>query len=379
LVTLYTDPIRCDASSKTGQRWGEELCVVGPDGKYVTPYDQWTPCHDVEEYRQWVAETMKRVMVETGADGLRLDEYGHAGWACFSTRHQHTFAERGVSQWQKAIAETTRLVRAAMDEVNPALVLTTEHPGYDYLLQFIEGCITYDLSVQATPLRPLECNLQRFFFPECKAYELEYSGREVIHNKKFWNAVESFGSMLPRPIYMAYCENEDAYQSRDCEPLIPTLARYVYANRFAGRDKTIYHLYNAAGHTVAGPLLEVDLGADEHLFDLLRAREIVPRRTGDRTVVAGYLPRDAVLCVAQLPSLLKVERDGMSLTVTVARAFLDATLVVCSAEGWRYLTAPAQVGENRLDLASLPADARPACVKLLSGRDMKDAAEIPPA
>lgn len=378
LVTLYTDPIRCDFSSKVGQRWGEEFCVVGPDGKYVTPYDVWTPCHDVEEYRRWVAETMKRVMLETGADGLRLDEYGHAGWACFSTRHKHTFAEPGVSQWGKAIAETTRLVRAALDEVNPALVLTTEHPGYDYLLQFLEGCITYDLSVQATPLRPLECNLQRFFFPECKAYELEYSNREVIHNRKFWNAVESFGSPLPPIMYAAYCENEEAYQSRDCEPLVPTLVKYVYANRFSAPQKTIYHLYNASGHTVAGPLLEVNVKADEHLFDLLRGREIVPQRVGNRTVVSACLPRDAILCVARLPRLLRLVRSGSTLSVTVARAPTDAVLAVCDAEGKRLLTAPARTGQNRLDLAGLPADAKPVCVKLLSGRDMKDAVEIPP-
>jgi len=40
-----------------------------------------------------------------------------------------------------------------MDEVAPGSVLTTEHPGYDYLMQFIDGCITYDLTVQACPLR----------------------------------------------------------------------------------------------------------------------------------------------------------------------------------------------------------------------------------
>jgi len=379
LVTLYTDPIRCDASSKVGQRWGELFCVVGPDGKYVTPYDVWTPCHDVEEYRRWVADTMKRVMLETGADGLRLDEYGHAGWACFSTRHKHSFAEPGVSQWGKAIAETTRLVRAAMDEINPALVLTTEHPGYDYLLQFLEGCITYDLSVQATPLRPLECNLQRFFFPECKAYELDYSQRETSHRRKFWNAVESFGTMYPAPMYAALCENEDAYQSRDCQPFIPTLARYVYANRFAAPTKIVYHLYNASGHTVSGPLIEVNLKPSEHLFDVLRGCEVAPQRIGSKTVISAYLPRDEILCVAQLPRLLRLSRAGSNLVVVADNPPQAAQLSVCAADGKRLATQPARAGRNSFDLAALPGDARPVCVKLLVGRDLRDAAEIPPA
>ena len=115
LVTLYTDPFRLDDASKTGREFGKRWGVVGSDGKPTTAYEVWNPCHDLPEVRQWVADTMKRVMRETGADGLRLDEYGHAGWACFSPDHQHTFAEHGVSQWQKAVAEATRLVRAGMD------------------------------------------------------------------------------------------------------------------------------------------------------------------------------------------------------------------------------------------------------------------------
>ncbi|MCX7599910.1 MAG: hypothetical protein N2512_13745, partial [Armatimonadetes bacterium] len=203
--------------------------------------------------------------------------------------------------------------------------------------------------------------------------------REVIHNKKFWNAVESFGSMLPASMYFAYCENEDAYQSRDCEPLIPTLARYVYANRFAGPGKTIYHLYNAAGHTVAGPLLEVAIKPGEHLFDLLRGREIAPQQNGKRTVISAYLPRDGILCVAQLPRFMTVARNGTTLTVVVDGPPGDAVLTVCDGRGMRLLESPAQAGENSLDLGTLPDDARPVCVKLLVGRDMKDAAEIPPA
>ena len=34
-------------------------------------------------------------MLETGADGIRLDEYGHRGWACYDESHEHTYAEAG--------------------------------------------------------------------------------------------------------------------------------------------------------------------------------------------------------------------------------------------------------------------------------------------
>jgi hypothetical protein len=377
IVTLYTDPIRCDDNTEMGRAHGREWGVVGADGKYAKGYDQWTPCHDVEEYRQWVADTMKRVMRETGADGIRLDEYGWAGFTCFNKLHKHSFAETGISQWDKCLADTCRRVRAAMDEARPGSVLTTEHPGYDLMFPFLEGCITYDLTVQASPLRPLEFNAQRFFFPECRSYELDYGAVDPLLRKKFWNAVESFGNFYPAPMYATLCENEDVYQTRDCEPLAPTLARYVYANRFSGAGKTIYHLFNAAGHTVDAPVLALDVARGEHVFDLLAGREVTPERSGGKSAVRLYLARNEVACVARLPRRLEATRSGSALLVTVRPTAAGCVLAVCDADGKRLLSADARGAQTRLDLSSLKSDAKPVCVKLLKGRYVVDAAEIP--
>jgi len=377
LVTLYTDPFRLDDACPTGQKYGKLWGVVGPDGKHTRSYDVWNPCHDNPDVRQWVADTMKRVMRETGADGIRLDEYGHVGWACFSDLHPHTYAERGVTQWNKAVAEATRMVHAAMDEVRPDLVLTTEHPGYDYLMQFLEGCITYDLTVQACSLRPLECNLQRFYFPECKAYELDHRGADPQDKKKFWNAVESFGRYYPTSIYTILKENEDVYQSRDGEPLIPTLARYVYAHRFSGGGKTIYHLYNATGHTFDGEALAVTLKPGEHLFDLLNGQECEVVKQGREPAVRLYLPRDEVACIAKLTKRLAVTRKGRALQVEAKSLPGPCRLVISDRRGRELLSQEAKAGRNGLDLAPLPAEAQPAGVKLLGDGLLLDVAAVP--
>jgi hypothetical protein len=292
-----------DHNSKCGQQWGKLWGVVQPDGKHRDDYDAWRMCHDVAEYRRWVAQTMARVIRETDADGIRLDEYGHAGSACYSTLHDHTFADPGVTEWQRGTAEATRLVRQAMDEAKPGSVLTTEHPGYDFLMQFIEGCITYDLSVQATPLRPLECNLQRFYFPECKAYELVYGGLSFDpgHHKRFFSAVASFGSFYPPAMDAILREHGEVFASRDCRALVPTLARAVYANRFSAGEKTIWTLYNATGHTYAGPALKIELKPAEQVFDLLRGQEAEIVREGGAAVVRCFLPRDESACLIRRP------------------------------------------------------------------------------
>jgi hypothetical protein len=246
---------------------------------------------------------MGRVIRETEADGIRLDEYGHAGSACYSTLHEHTFADPGVTEWQRGVAETTKLVHQAIDEAKPGSVLTTEHPGYDYLMQFIDGCITYDFSVQASSLRPVECNLQRFYFPECKAYELVYGGLRFDpgHHRRFWNGVSSFGSIYPPAMDTILRENAEVFASRDCQLLVPTLARQVYVNRFTASEKTVLMIYNGTGHTFAGPVLRVDLRPSEHLFDLLRGQEANVVREGASAVVRCFLPRDETACLIRRP------------------------------------------------------------------------------
>ncbi|MCX6906797.1 MAG: DUF6259 domain-containing protein [Verrucomicrobia bacterium] len=299
LITLYTDPFRLDDASKTGQQHGKEWDVILPNGELSRGYEVWNPCHDLPEVRQWAADAMGRVMRETGADGIRLDEYGHRGWGCYNPAHKHTFAEPGCTEWQRATAEATKMVRAAMDKANRRSVLTTEHPGYDYLMQHLEGCITYDLTVQATPLRPLECNTQRFYFPECKAYELDHRGADRDCHKRLWNMVASFGREFPPPIYAIFKEHNDVLRSRDCEPLVPTLMPLVYANRFGSGKKTFWTLYNATGHTVNGPVLEVDVAKGQRLVELLSGAELAKGATG-RQRISLYLPRGGVACIARL-------------------------------------------------------------------------------
>lgn len=378
LVTLYTDPFRLHDACPTGQAHGREWGVVGVDGKKTTNYLVWNPCHDLPAVREWVAQTMGRVMRETGADGIRLDEYGHRGWACYDETHQHTYAEWGITQWNKAVAEATRMVHEAMDQVRPDLVLTTEHPGYDYLMQHLEGCITYDSTVLACPLRPLECNTQRFYFRECKPYELDHRGADPKDRKKFWNAVESFGRYYPLNLYTILNENQDTYWLGEAYPLLvtPGRAEGVYVNRFSDQTKTIYHLYNATGHTFEGTALAVQLQPGEHLFDLIACREVQPELREGLAWVSCYLPRDEVACIVQLPRRLTVTRAGQTLTVEVTDLEEECELVVADVDGVVLLAQPARAGRNALDLSAVEAGKTPACVKLRRGGQMLDVAEL---
>lgn len=369
LVTLYTDPFRLDNNNEIGGKYGEAWSVVGVDGKKCTGYKVWNPCHNLAEVQEWVAKTMGRIMRETKADGIRLDEYGHRGWACYDESHQHVYQEPGITQWQKAVSEATRMVHQEMDQVRPDLVLTTEHPGYDYLMQYLEGCITYDLTVLTSPLRPLECNIQRFYFPECKAYELDHRGADQRVRKRFWNGEESFQRHFPLPMYNVLTENEAVYQGRENMPLCPTLQPFIYANAFRGHGKTLVHLYNATGHTFEGPVLNRPRvgagGADPHVIELLTG-EALPVVDGK---VSVYLERNDVACVAILPVVLQVEANGQ---VTV-RDGRDGMLVLADGDGNELRSQRAAGKTATLDLSKLAEGAKPACLRLLRGGQLVDA------
>jgi hypothetical protein len=101
-------------------------------------------------------------------------------------------------------------------------------------------------------------------------------------------------------MYAVFKDHADVLRSRDCEPLVPTLKPFVYANRFGFGKKTLWTLYNATGHTYEGPVLEVDVAKGQKLVELLSGRELAVG-AGGKQKVGLYLPRNGVACVARLP------------------------------------------------------------------------------
>lgn len=376
-ITLYTNPFRLDEfNNETGRNFGRKWNFMDLSGKQSIDGDAVKPCYYLPEVQDWLVSTVKRVLKETDADGIRLDEVGYQHGACFASEHKHiAYEEVGLSEWNKAMGETVRRVREAMNEVNPSSVLMTEHPGYDYLFAALDGCLSYDLSIMDTwgtqeSVRVLEVNLQRFYFPECKVFEINLQGRDAEHKRKFWNGVSSFLYFLPTPFYNIYKDNEDAYASRDCEALIPTLAKRVYANRFTARGKTLFHLYNATGKDYNGPVLKILKPTGHHVFDMLNCKALAA--DGNTPIVELSLKNDDVACVAILPALLEVKREGDLLQVT-AKVKLDAQkLAVCGPDGGPVLFQDLKDGENQINLspgvrAGVPA---PVVIKLFDSNGL---------
>ena len=101
-------------------------------------------------------------------------------------------------------------------------------------------------------------------------------------------------------MYRILKQHADAFASRDCTPLIPTLAKHVYANRFRTKHKAIYTLYNATGHTFAGPVLRVPLRDGQRGVDLMTGKAVVGKKEGGHVALDVFLPRGDVACIGVL-------------------------------------------------------------------------------
>ena len=378
----------CD-SSEVGHRYGPKYGVMNPrwadpykTGRtpkgYAGPYAAYQMCADTEWWQDYLARTVGRVCADTGIPGLRLDEFGHSGLVCYSTEHRHMFAEPGHNACLQATSEACRKVHAAMDKVAPNLVLTTEYPGYDHLARFLEGGIIHETaSADRRPIRPVPCNLFRFYFPEFKGFDFDVRGHVHAKEWRLWNAIGAYAYRHP-PLYHAILrENGDLFEAGAREALVPTPAERVYANRFTSEEKQVTLLYNARGYTVDGPLAHVEPKEGHHFLELLRCEQLTPERDGERCTVGLKLRRGQVACIARLPKRLHVARNGKKLVVQVAGAIEGMRVLVADGKGALLAQHPA-ASQVALDLPTTTAEnSRPVCVKLLGETYLVDAVRVP--
>jgi len=335
LPTFYVEGVLACSTTRLAKRHAKQYAVMDPS--WANPYNQhycprvpegyvgqwasYNMCSDTEFWAEHLARTVARVCRDTGIDGLRLDEYGHHGWVCSNPNHEHVFAEPGHNAWLQATARVCRLVHEKMDEVRPGLVLTTEYPGADHLAAALDGALFHEAaSSHVSAVRPVPCNLFRFYFRHCKPFDIS---RPAGKHAKAWNLFNatatyaSAGRHAPGT-YTMLVENTDAFEGERIEPLTPTLVPRVYANRFEGGGKTFFTLFNAAGHTVDAPVLPAAPDPDRHYVDPLSGAELTPVRVADGWALRLRIKRNRAAVAARLPKRLTVA-DG------AVRASGDAT------------------------------------------------------
>jgi hypothetical protein len=124
-VMFYVASIsaRRDSDLFKGTRMEDWLCMEKPGEMLNIGYPEGVSmCFGYEPWQDHLAQVCKRLIWETGADGVRLDEFGTAFIVCQNPVHNHESPYDGI----KWTLELLRKVRRAIDEVNPDAILMTE-------------------------------------------------------------------------------------------------------------------------------------------------------------------------------------------------------------------------------------------------------------
>jgi hypothetical protein len=348
-----------------------------PEGHYFWPYYDWQMCMDHAPWRTYLAETCARLIEETGADGVRIDEMGGAARICLNKKHPHTFARWRHYNELQAQSDAARQVRRAMDGVNPNSVLLSESQGIDVLGQYLDASLCYDLTEQPFTAHVaanwegfVGINIHHFYFPRHKMFDYQISLKQP--EWRFFNATGAFNREWCYREHQRHIlrDNSDAFGSLDREPMIRSKIPLVYVNKFPAKDKTVWTVYNAANIPAKGALLDIPARKGTHLVDLYRYRNVKASTRGDKTVVAIELEPRSVTCIAHLSKLMKVKQKGRELTVRLSDDFEDATLKLVDLSG--KILAEEEAGTGRATL-TIPADSGRVICKLYRGKLLVDA------
>lgn len=310
---LYLEGYLLSPESKTAQARGRSWQMLDAAGKpYTRMGDFIYPCPLDPAWREHLADSCARAVKETGADGIYLDELGF-GWQypCFNPNHGHATP----SNQNRAEAALLRRVRAAL----PAeTALYTEETGTDVNTQYLDGSFTYAVASSRNELNPARVNLLRFALPDFKLFEIIRcdaplgDDREAVRHV-FFNGEGIWlegPSADPKWFPPATCElirkthrilraNREAFCALEPEPLVPTLRKEIYANRFPAGDRTVWTLFNASSQRVKGALLEVAHRPGATYRDLWNDHGLPASIAGGKAVLSLDIGPREVGCVVQ--------------------------------------------------------------------------------
>ncbi len=314
-VGLYIEGYLADERSRVGKAYGSDWALRRPDGSiaYWPDSTEIFMCPGAKGWQDYLAGIYRRVREETGAIGFYIDQFGFCDRTCFASTHDHP------PDWHVLPGEgqLTRKVRQALP---PECVVYTESFPPDIHTVLQDGSFDYAINYfQTTAYRwmPVPVRLGRFAFPDFKVLQIivcdllvgtnEEAVRQVFFNGDgFWLQGEPDSWWQPEALsVLRKCiailrEHADAFASDRCEPLVPTLVGGVFANKFEGKGKTVWTLYNANWRSVNGEVLAVPHVNGARYFDAWNGKELKPRIVGKTAYLRLTLEPHGVGCAVQV-------------------------------------------------------------------------------
>jgi iron(II)-dependent oxidoreductase len=187
-----------------------------------------------------------------------------------------------------------------------------------------------------------ELNLNKLIRPDFTIFRVADVGEDALHREISVAFFNGYGTELNmfRPggrgdehladlMYLARTtrilrNNSDAFHDMDWTPMVKSNADRVYVNSWKSREKTLFTVLNMDNLGYSGPLITAGDTAGRHLVSLWWNDEIEPQIINGQLMAPvktegwsrsynNTRQESSVDCIAVLPSLIRVEREGNKL------------------------------------------------------------------
>lgn len=301
----------------------EHLKVVDKEGKNIQLADSFRMCHANSDWREYALDKYPRVYSELGVPILYVDEFSlRIENRCYAGCHGHEVPSNLLKTDREFI---TRL----KDRVPEELVLYGEYAAVDINAPYIDCNITYGILDSIVDMierswRAADSNdnmsrvltdAYRFAFPKIVQLVLPMALRNLSwHPHKFifwngeaeydsfWDLLESDGNEFTCKAYSIKKEYADCFSSDCPEMLVKTLSPAICMNKFPGKNRTVYTVYNRGYRTYRGNVIRIPHTEGNVYLDAWNGKVL------DATVEGGYatlwleVDAQSIGCIAVLES-----------------------------------------------------------------------------
>ena len=273
----------------------EHLKVVNSEGKNIQLADSFRMCHANSDWRQYALDKYPRVYSELGVPILYVDEFSlRIENRCYADGHGHEVPSNLLKTDKEFISRLK-------DTVPEELVLYGEYAAVDMNARYIDCNITYGILDSITEMierswRAADSDLSlgrvmtdayRFAFPGIVQLVLPMALRNLSwHPHKFifwngeaeydsfWDVLESDGNEFTCKAYAIKKKYADCFSSDFPEMMIETASPAICINKFPGKGRCVYTVYNRAYRTYRGKVLCIPHTDGNAYYDVWNGKEL---------------------------------------------------------------------------------------------------------
>jgi hypothetical protein len=315
-VGLYVEGYLLEERGKLGSGPGKAWQILGPAGerRYWPGATEMFICPWVPAWREVQVDTYRRLLGLFSPRGFYIDQLGFADWGktCWARGHGHPVPARPLL----AEREMTRAVSEAIARIDPQVAIYTEETPCDLANDFQDGSFTYAMNEAQRTETDVPLNIARFAFPAFKTFEILVCDQPTgswatgvlwtfFNGEGIWLEGPAREWFRPRTLeairktHAILRAHREAFTTLEPEPLVPTAARGIFANRFPGAREIVTTFWNSLPATYRGPVIVLPAAeARGPVRDLWNDRPCVTRATDGGVEVSLEIAPYGVGCIS---------------------------------------------------------------------------------